>query len=64
MANQDGLLKMAQDQRTMAAHVRRLARGLSLNDDHHQMMKQADELEAEAAQLERQTTAAADPYRP
>ena len=38
----------------MAARLRRLAQGVSLNDVHDRMMHHAGELEAEAAQLERQ----------
>jgi hypothetical protein len=57
MASRDELLRIARDQREMAARVRRLARGLSLNADHDRMMRQADELEVEATHLERQAAA-------
>lgn len=46
----------AKAKRELAARLRRLARGLSLNADHDRMMRQADDLEAEAAHLERSAT--------
>jgi len=56
----DELLEQARERRESAARLRRLARGLSLNDDHERMMRQADALEAEAHRLERQAYDAGD----
>lgn len=56
----DELLEQARERRESAARLRRLARGLSLNDDHDRMMRQADALEAEARRLERQAHDAGD----
>lgn len=57
----DEQLERARERREAAARLRRLARGLSLNDDHERMMRQADALEAEAQRLEREAHDSGDP---
>jgi len=54
MNNREELLRAARERRETAARIKRLAQGLSLNDDHQRLMQQARELEVEAAELERQ----------
>jgi len=54
MDNPEALLRAAREKRELAARVRRLAAGLSLDADHQRMMQHALELEDEAAKLERQ----------
>jgi hypothetical protein len=53
MDNREELLRAAREKRETAARVKRLAQGLSLNDDHKRLMQQARELEGEATELER-----------
>jgi hypothetical protein len=53
MADITALSKQARGKRELAGRVRRIARGLSYNDDHRRMIQQAEELEAEARELER-----------
>jgi hypothetical protein len=54
MSNREELLRAAREKRETAARIKRLAQGLSLNDDHKRLMGQAREVESEAAELERQ----------
>jgi hypothetical protein len=54
MAGREELLKAIREKRKQAARVRRIALQLSLIDDRELLMRQADELEKEARQLERQ----------
>ena len=57
MAGRYELLKMARDQRAMAARARRLAQGLSLEADHQRLLQYAIGLDDEARLLECQAAA-------
>jgi hypothetical protein len=52
MVDREELLKAIREKREIAARVRRLAQGLSLNADHERLMQQANEIEEEPRQLE------------
>ena len=57
------LLRQARERRELTDRLRQQARGLSLNADKARMLRQAEELEAEARHLEQQATAS-DPAMP
>ena len=57
------LLREARKRREEAARVRRLAWGLSINAVQARLLKQADDIETEARDLERQAVAG-DPAKP
>jgi hypothetical protein len=57
MPNPEELLRQARESREEAARVRRLAQGLSLNDDQARMLQQAKDLETQARSLEQQAAA-------
>src|SRR5689334_13108779 len=57
MSTPEELLQQARAQRELAARVRRLAQGLSVNAHQARMLQQALEIEAEARHLEQQAAA-------
>ena len=54
MASREDLMTLARQKREAAARVRRVARMLSLYDDRWRLLRDADELDARAGDLERQ----------
>ena len=59
-----GIAEQAKAKRELAARARRWAQGLLLDEDKDRLMRHAEELDGEAAELERQVAAADAPVKP